>query len=119
MAKAASPPRFNRGHFYDPNFTAEITAKMQVPKRIKVTGFNDDEDFDIAPKIPFQEKFDMRVPERILVTGELQNEAYDSIDFILETYLFLVSQVKMDTLELLLLPENLLWRTPLCLLIQD
>lgn len=70
MAKAASPPRFNRGHFYDPNFTAEITAKMQVPKRIKVTGFNDDEDFDIAPKIPFQEKFDMRVPERILVTGE-------------------------------------------------
>lgn len=71
MAKAASPPRFNRGHFYDPNFTAEITAKMQVPKRIKVAGFADDEDYDIAPKIPFQEKIDMRVPERILVTGKL------------------------------------------------
>ncbi len=70
MAKAASPPRFTRGHFHDPNFTAEITAKMQVPKRIKVTGIMDDDD-DFPPQMPWQpEKVDMRVPDRILVTGK-------------------------------------------------
>lgn len=71
MAKAESPPRFNRGHFYDPNFTAEITAKMQVPKRIRVTGVvDDDEDDDFDRRMNWQpEKIDMRVPDRILVTG--------------------------------------------------
>lgn len=84
MAKAASP-RFNRGHFYDPNFTAEITAKMQVPKRIRVTGFvdNDDDDEDFVPSPSWQpEKIDMRVPERILVAGKISEFQYIAILFI-------------------------------------
>lgn len=72
MAKAATVPSFaSHDHYYDPNFTAEITAKMQVPKRIKVAGNIDDDEEEIAPKLPWQpEKIDMRVPDRILVAGQ-------------------------------------------------
>lgn len=72
MAMAASPPRFNRDHFYDPNYTAEISAKMQVPKRIQVAGNAGDDEDEITTRIPWQpEKIDMRVPDRILVAGKL------------------------------------------------
>lgn len=72
MAKAASPPHYSRDHFYDPTYTAEITAKMQVPKRIKVAGGNEDDEDEVGPSIPWQpEKIDMRVPDRILVAGKL------------------------------------------------
>lgn len=71
MAKAASPPHYSRDHFYDPTYTAEITAKMQVPKRIKVAGGNEDDEDEVGPSIPWQpEKIDMRVPDRILVAGQ-------------------------------------------------
>lgn len=72
MAKAATAPSFaSHDHYYDPNFTAEITAKMQVPKRIKVAGNVDDDLDEFAPKMPWQpEKIDMRVPDRILVAGK-------------------------------------------------
>lgn len=73
MAKTVSPPPFNSDHYYDPNFTAEISAKMQVPKRIKISGdMDDDEEF--APKPWLPEKIDMRVPDRILVAGTCIND---------------------------------------------
>lgn len=80
MAKAVNPPSFaSHDHYYDPNFTAEITAKMQVPKRIKVAGNLDDDEEDISPKIPWQpEKIDMRVPDRILVAGKAFSCYYSS-----------------------------------------
>lgn len=72
MARADSSARFNRDHFYDPNFTAEITAKMQVPKRIKLAGNVGDDEDEFVTQIPWQpEKIDMRVPDRILVAGRI------------------------------------------------
>lgn len=75
MSKAASPTRFagESDHFYDPNFTAEISQKMRVPKRIKVDGDTQDEVVSNLPANSWHnnEKFDMQVPDRILVLGKL------------------------------------------------
>lgn len=69
MSKAASPTRFsaNMDHFYDPNFTADISQRMRVPKRIKVNGANDDDTTNNYANMIEKEKFDMHVPDRILV----------------------------------------------------
>lgn len=74
MSKTASPQRFGDGmdHYYDPNFTADISQKMRVPKRIKVGGGGDDD--VTAPSVgPVPDKFDMHVPDRILVVGQEQH----------------------------------------------
>lgn len=74
MARAMSPTLFSRDHYYDPNFTAEITAKMQVPKRIKLAGNVGDDEDEFSVQIPWQaEKIDMRVPDRILVAGRVRD----------------------------------------------
>ncbi|XP_075236536.1 transport and golgi organization 11 isoform X6 [Lycorma delicatula] len=70
-----SPTRFNGelDHFFDPNFTEEISQKMQVPKRIKVNGESEDDvivgvgGHHHATPAWENEKFDMHVPDRILV----------------------------------------------------
>nr|CAG4638548.1 EOG090X08OG [Cyclestheria hislopi] len=63
---------------YDPHFTAEISAKMQVPKRIRVAGnLDDDAPFTGSFVSRYggnqEPKFDMKVPERILVVGQDQH----------------------------------------------
>jgi hypothetical protein len=75
MSKAASPTRFSGDfdHFYDPNFTADISQKMRVPKRIKV-GESDDDQHNTESNLNAalaNEKFDMHVPDRILVAGKI------------------------------------------------
>ncbi|XP_069676244.1 transport and Golgi organization protein 11 isoform X2 [Periplaneta americana] len=75
MSKAASPTRYSGdiGHFYDPDFAADIHKKMRVPKRIKVDGESDDDQNNIESNWNMalaNEKFDMRVPDRILVVGQ-------------------------------------------------
>jgi hypothetical protein len=76
MSKAVSPTRFSGDfdHFYDPNFTADISQKMRVPKRIKVDGESDDDQSStgsIWNTVLANEKFDMHVPDRILVAGKI------------------------------------------------
>lgn len=76
MSKAASPTRFSGDfdHFYDPNFTADISQKMRVPKRIKVDGESDDDQNNAGSHwnaALASEKFDMHVPDRILVAGKI------------------------------------------------
>lgn len=59
-------------HFYDPNFTVEISQKMRVPKRIKVDGESDEpvlNGVNYEPPWANVERFDMRVPEKIIVLG--------------------------------------------------
>lgn len=79
MSKAATPTRFSGDldHFYDPNFTADISQKMRVPKRIKVDGGTEDYDQNNAGNnwntMLINEKFDMHVPDRILVAGQEQH----------------------------------------------
>ncbi|GFG38727.1 hypothetical protein Cfor_07034 [Coptotermes formosanus] len=78
MSKAASPTRFSGDldHFYDPNFTADISQKMRVPKRIKVDGESDDDQSNTGSNwntVLANEKFDMHVPDRILVVGQEQH----------------------------------------------
>jgi hypothetical protein len=76
MSKAASPTRFSGDfdHFYDPNFTADISHRMRVPKRIKVGGESDDDQSNTGSNwntMLANEKFDMHVPDRILVVGKI------------------------------------------------
>lgn len=76
MSKAASPTRFSGelDHFYDANFTAEISHKMRVPKRIKVDGeFDDDTTNNSHTVNPWNDKIEMHVPDRILVIGQEQH----------------------------------------------
>ncbi|XP_073971867.1 transport and golgi organization 11 isoform X2 [Rhodnius prolixus] len=73
MSKGTASPNFSgeTDHFYDPNFTAEISQKMRVPKRINVDGVSD---------LPIMrpeysswdppEQLDMRVPEKIVLTDQ-------------------------------------------------
>ncbi|XP_018917581.1 transport and Golgi organization protein 11 isoform X2 [Bemisia tabaci] len=73
MSTASSPTRFNGeiDNYYDLDLAAQVSAKMQVPKRIKLNG---DEDSLVAndqfpPSYDFEPKIDMSVPDRILVMG--------------------------------------------------
>ena len=75
MSGSTSPTRFSgeSDHFYDPNFTAEISQKMRVPKRIKVDGDHDDivvNGDNFNHWMP-SEKLEMNVPEKIVVLGNL------------------------------------------------
>ncbi|KAK9496987.1 hypothetical protein O3M35_012787 [Rhynocoris fuscipes] len=73
MSKGPTSPNFSgeTDHFYDPNFTAEISQKMRVPKRINVDGVSDlpiiRPDFNHWDP---PEQIDMRVPEKIILTGQ-------------------------------------------------
>ncbi|PSN34984.1 hypothetical protein C0J52_19009 [Blattella germanica] len=71
MSKAASPTRFSGDldHFYDPNFTADISQKMRVPKSIKI-GDDETSTGTNYNTMLANEKFDMHVPDRILVAGD-------------------------------------------------
>nr|SVE73643.1 EOG090X08OG [Daphnia atkinsoni] len=57
-------------------FTAEMSSKMQVPKRISVLGGTDEEhklglgNFDARYANTTDSKYEMKVPERILVVGQ-------------------------------------------------
>nr|CAG4647174.1 EOG090X08OG [Megafenestra aurita]SVE92477.1 EOG090X08OG [Megafenestra aurita] len=73
---------YSNGHddLYDNSaFTAEMSSKMQVPKRIRVLGGSDDEDklgqgsFSTRYSAKADSKYDMKVPERILVVGQDQH----------------------------------------------
>ncbi|CAH1401553.1 unnamed protein product [Nezara viridula] len=73
MSKSSTPTHFSgeTDHFYDPNFTAEISQKMRVPKRINVDGVCDMPNVnknDFNAWMP-AEKLEMHVPEKIVVAG--------------------------------------------------
>lgn len=72
MSKASSPLRFAEAmdHYCDPNFTADISQKMRVPKQIKVGGGGDDIN---VTRMSVPDKIDMHVPDRILVVGQEQH----------------------------------------------
>lgn len=71
MSNVSSPTRFSgvEDHFFD---HINISEKMRVPKRIKVSGEHDN--VESVPKAsPWdEEKFDMKVPDRIVVVGQDQ-----------------------------------------------
>nr|SVE75842.1 EOG090X08OG [Daphnia hispanica] len=60
-------------------FTAEMSSKMQVPKRISVLGGTDEDDklglgnFSARYANKTDSKYEMKVPERILVVGQDQH----------------------------------------------
>nr|CAG4637133.1 EOG090X08OG [Ceriodaphnia reticulata]SVE73023.1 EOG090X08OG [Ceriodaphnia reticulata] len=60
-------------------FTAEMSSKMQVPKRISVLGGTDDEDkigqgnFNSRYTPQTDSKYEMKVPDRILLMGQDQH----------------------------------------------
>ncbi|XP_064482428.1 mitochondrial fission factor-like [Ornithodoros turicata] len=67
---------------YDPEFTADISNKMQVPQRISVI----DQDQADQPK-PLDASLYMQVPDRILVTGQHAGmDNYPSIEEEEETW---------------------------------
>ncbi|XP_014284481.1 transport and Golgi organization protein 11 isoform X2 [Halyomorpha halys] len=73
MSKSSTPTHFSgeTDHFYDPNFTAEISQRMRVPKRINVDGVCDMPNVnknDFNAWMP-AEKLEMHVPEKIVVAG--------------------------------------------------
>uniref|UniRef100_A0A0V0GBY1 Putative transport and golgi organization n=1 Tax=Triatoma dimidiata TaxID=72491 RepID=A0A0V0GBY1_TRIDM len=73
MSKGTASSNFSgeTDHFYDPNFTAEISQKMRVPKRINVDGVS--ELPIIRPEYSNwdpPEQLDMRVPEKIVLTDQ-------------------------------------------------
>jgi len=81
MAAAAgmSPGRYSAemDYLYNGDYTAEMSAKMQVPKKIQVGGGGNDDDISAADEMvinPWQpDKIDMRVPDRILLLGHNQH----------------------------------------------
>lgn len=74
MSTVSSPARFSSDYdgFYDPNFTADISNKMRVPRRIRIVG-NEAGDGDFMLRAMEPEKLDMMVPGRILVGGQDQH----------------------------------------------
>lgn len=72
MSNVTSPQRFSGtfDHFYDGHFEPDISTKMKVPKRIRVTGHNDDDPtVNWARYNGVQDKVQMSVPDRIVVAG--------------------------------------------------
>ncbi|XP_014259065.1 transport and Golgi organization protein 11 isoform X2 [Cimex lectularius] len=72
MSESNSPSySVESDRFFDPNFTAEISQKMRVPKRINVDGVSDMPNMNRSEShwMP-AEKLDMHVPERIVVAGQ-------------------------------------------------
>ena len=73
MSTSNTPTHFSgeTDHFYDPNFTAEISQKMRVPKRINIDGVSD---LPMVNRNDFNawmpaEKLEMNVPDKIVVAG--------------------------------------------------
>nr|XP_027236454.1 transport and Golgi organization protein 11-like [Penaeus vannamei] len=72
MSNITSPQRFSGtfDHFYDGHYEPDISTQMKVPKRIRVTGDNeDDPTVNWARYNGVNEKFEMSVPDRIVVAG--------------------------------------------------
>lgn len=71
MSTLSSPARFapDFDGIYDPNFTVDISNRMRVPRRIRVTGNDDDVATDFSRPAEHH-KLEMTVPGRILVTGQ-------------------------------------------------
>ncbi|XP_064090996.1 transport and Golgi organization protein 11-like isoform X3 [Macrobrachium nipponense] len=72
MSNITSPQRFSGtfDHFYDGHYEPDITSVMKVPKRIRVTGENeDDPTVNWARYNGHSEKLEMNVPDRIVVAG--------------------------------------------------
>ncbi|KAK8733008.1 hypothetical protein OTU49_006702 [Cherax quadricarinatus] len=72
MSNITSPQRFSGtfDHFYDGHYEPDISTQMKVPKRIRVTGDNeDDPTVNWARFNGINEKFEMTVPDRIVVAG--------------------------------------------------
>nr|XP_045612858.1 transport and Golgi organization protein 11-like isoform X5 [Procambarus clarkii] len=72
MSNITSPQRFSGtfDHFYDGPYEPDISTQMKVPKRIRVTGDNeDDPTVNWARYNGINEKFEMKVPDRIVVAG--------------------------------------------------
>jgi len=73
MSNPTSPVRYSvdLDHFYDPDFTAEISQRMRVPKRINVVGENEDRSTrDHGGWVAASDKIEMHVPEKIIVAGQ-------------------------------------------------
>nr|SVE76472.1 EOG090X08OG [Daphnia longispina] len=73
---------YNNAHddlYENSAFTAEMSSKMQVPKRISVLGGTDEDDklgtgnFSTRYFSKTDSKYEMKVPERILVVGQDQH----------------------------------------------
>lgn len=81
-SNASSPVRFSgdADHFYDPNYTAEISQKMRVPKRINVDGVSDLPNVG-RPESHWMpaEKLEMFVPEKIVVAGKSVDVFYGTV----------------------------------------
>ncbi|XP_066973545.1 transport and Golgi organization protein 11 isoform X6 [Macrobrachium rosenbergii] len=76
MSNITSPQRFSGtfDHFYDGHYEPDITSVMKVPKRIRVTGENeDDPTVNWARYNGHSEKLEMNVPDRIVVAGGEQH----------------------------------------------
>ncbi|XP_068218694.1 transport and Golgi organization protein 11 isoform X2 [Palaemon carinicauda] len=76
MSNITSPQRFSGtfDHFYDGHYEPDITSVMKVPKRIRVTGENeDDPTVNWARYNGHNEKLEMSVPDRIVVAGGEQH----------------------------------------------
>ncbi|KAK7076510.1 hypothetical protein SK128_001505, partial [Halocaridina rubra] len=72
MSNITSPQRFSGtfDRFYEGHYEPDITSAMKVPKRIRVTGENDDDPtVNWARYNGMNEKFEMNVPDRIVVAG--------------------------------------------------
>ncbi|XP_042229588.1 transport and Golgi organization protein 11-like isoform X2 [Homarus americanus] len=72
MSNITSPQRFSGtfDHFYGGHYEPDISTQMKVPKRIRVTGDNeDDPTVNWARYNGINDKFEMKVPDRIVVAG--------------------------------------------------
>ncbi|XP_045134480.1 transport and Golgi organization protein 11-like isoform X2 [Portunus trituberculatus] len=72
MSNITSPQRFsgNFNHVYDGHYEPDLSSQMKVPKRIRVTGDNDDDPtVNWARYNGVNEKLHMSVPDRIVVAG--------------------------------------------------
>lgn len=102
MSKTHSPTHFNGDidNFYDPNFPADVNARMRVPKSIRVNG--DYPNVDIAVnramwnQIPAMEKLEMHVPDRILVVGKALFQTIGLFHFLLQRYFTILARLRFN-----------------------
>lgn len=76
MSNITSPQRFSGtfNHVYDGHYEPDLSTQMKVPKRIRVTGDNDDDPtVNWARYNGVNEKLHMSVPDRIVVAGGEQH----------------------------------------------
>lgn len=84
MSKGSTPVHtgspFDPYYEFDPDFTAEISAKMHVPDKICVA--EGMQNMTIAPNPKEELRNMMNVPERIFVAGELLSDSIFLIEYI-------------------------------------